>query len=55
MARGTDDLVALSARIDELESPLWILTHPDLRNTARVRVFMQAVGDALQQALREIA
>jgi DNA-binding transcriptional LysR family regulator len=55
MACGTDDLVALSARIDELESPLWILTHPDLRNTARVRVFMQAVGDALQQALREIA
>jgi len=28
------------------------LTHPDLRQTARVRAFMQFVGDALVQRLR---
>ena len=52
---GGDGLVALSAPIDALQSPLWILTHPDLRNTARVRAFMQVTGDALQQALRQTA
>lgn len=55
MARDNDDLVALSAPIDALQSPLWILTHPDLRNTARVRAFMQVAGDALQQVLRQTA
>jgi hypothetical protein len=28
-----------------------MLTHPDLRETARVRAFMQHVGDALSQRL----
>ena len=55
MARDNDGLVALSAPIDALQSPLWILTHPDLRNTARVRAFMQVAGDALQQVLRQTA
>jgi DNA-binding transcriptional LysR family regulator len=51
MAKDVDGLVALSAPIEALQSPLWILTHPDLRNTARVRAFMQVVGDAMQQLL----
>ena len=51
MAEGEDDLLALSSPIEELQSPLWILTHPDLRNTARVRAFMQVVGTALQNLL----
>jgi len=44
-------LVPLSETIAELRLPLWILTHPDLRNTARVRAFMHMVGDAMQQLL----
>jgi len=31
--------------------PVWMLTHPDLRQTARVRVFMQQVGDAVSALL----
>jgi DNA-binding transcriptional LysR family regulator len=45
------NLVAISEPIPELEVPVWMLTHPDLRNTARVRVFMQHVGDAIRQRL----
>lgn len=51
MARAVDGLVPLSEPIAELRSPLWILTHPDLRNSARVRAFMQVVGDAMQELL----
>jgi DNA-binding transcriptional LysR family regulator len=46
------DLVAVSEPIPELSAPVWMLTHPDLRQTARVRVFMQHVGDALAERLR---
>ncbi len=51
MALDNDDLVALSAPIEELQTPLWILTHPDLRNTARVRAFMQVTGDEMRKRL----
>jgi DNA-binding transcriptional LysR family regulator len=33
-------LVRLSPALPELEAELWLLTHPDLRNTARVRAFL---------------
>jgi DNA-binding transcriptional LysR family regulator len=46
------ELVAVSEPIPELAQPVWMLTHPDLRATARVRAFMQHVGDALAQRLR---
>jgi DNA-binding transcriptional LysR family regulator len=46
------ELVAVSEPIAELAQPVWMLTHPDLRQTARVRAFMQFVGDALTQRLR---
>ncbi|MEK8028679.1 LysR family transcriptional regulator [Pseudaquabacterium rugosum] len=39
------ELVAVSDIIPELDVPVWMLTHPDLRQTARVRAFMQHVGD----------
>jgi DNA-binding transcriptional LysR family regulator len=45
------ELVAVSDPIPELAVPLWILTHPDLRGTARVRAFMGDVGDALAARL----
>jgi len=46
------ELVPVSDPIPELAQPVWIVTHPDLRQTARVRAFMQFVGDALVQRLR---
>jgi DNA-binding transcriptional LysR family regulator len=46
------ELVAVSEPIPELAQPVWMLTHPDLRATARVRAFMQHVGDALALRLR---
>jgi DNA-binding transcriptional LysR family regulator len=33
-------LAQLTAPLPELEAELWLLTHPDLRNTARVRAFL---------------
>jgi DNA-binding transcriptional LysR family regulator len=46
------ELVAVSEVIPELSVPVWMLTHPDLRQTARVRAFMQHVGDALSERLK---
>ena len=48
------ELVAVSEVIPELSVPVWMLTHPDLRGTARVRAFMQHVGDALAERLRSM-
>jgi DNA-binding transcriptional LysR family regulator len=47
------ELVAVSDPIPELAVPVWMLTHPDLRQTARVRAFMQDVGDAVGALLRQ--
>lgn len=46
------ELLPVSDIIPELSVPVWMLTHPDLRGTARVRAFMQHVGDALTERLR---
>lgn len=45
------ELVAVSDPIPELSVPVWMLTHPDLRQTARVRSFMQFVGDRVTTLL----
>ncbi|WP_395701084.1 LysR family transcriptional regulator [Aquabacterium sp.] len=45
------ELVAVSDVIPELSVPVWMLTHPDLRQTARVRAFMQHVGDGVAALL----
>jgi DNA-binding transcriptional LysR family regulator len=46
------EFVAVSDPIPELAVPVWMLTHPDLRQTARVRAFMQDVGDGVAELLR---
>ncbi len=46
------ELLPVSDVIPEMSVPVWMLTHPDLRQTARVRVFMSFVGDALAQRLQ---
>ncbi|NDY92999.1 LysR family transcriptional regulator [Ideonella livida] len=45
-------LIPVSDPIPELEVPVWMLTHPDLRDTTRVRLFMRHVGDAISERLR---
>lgn len=51
--RHEPELVAISDDIDGLSAPLSLLTHPDLRRTARIRVFMQQVGDAVAARLAQ--
>ena len=52
VAERHPELLPVSERIPELSVPVWMLTHPDLRETARVRAFMQHVGDALARRLK---
>jgi DNA-binding transcriptional LysR family regulator len=40
---------ALARPIPELEGELWIVTHADLRKTARIRAFFDLVGEQLAQ------
>jgi len=51
MAARHPELMPVSEVIPDLSVPVWMLTHPDLRQTARVRVFMSFVGDALLRRL----
>ncbi|HUG22915.1 LysR family transcriptional regulator [Piscinibacter sp.] len=51
-AANEPELVPVSSEIPELAAPLWILTHPDLRRTARIQAFMQGVGDAVAAKLK---
>jgi molybdate transport repressor ModE-like protein len=45
---GEPDLVrALGAPVAELTGELWIVTHADLKGTARVRAFFDVVGEGL--------
>ena len=39
--------VASAAPIDELATDLWLLTHEDLRQTARVRAFMDFMAGSI--------
>ena len=52
MEAAHPELVPVSDPIPELAAPIWMLTHPDLRQTARVRAFIQHVGDGLAERLR---
>ena len=41
-------LARLCPPLPELSGELWLLTHPDLRNTARVRAFIDFVRERLR-------
>jgi DNA-binding transcriptional LysR family regulator len=43
------DLVPLLDADEDFGIQLWLLTHPDLRQTARVRAFMDHMGAALDR------
>lgn len=53
MEERLPELVAVSEVIPALDVPVWMLTHPDLRGTARVQAFMRFVGDAVAQRLAQ--
>jgi DNA-binding transcriptional LysR family regulator len=42
-------LVCVHAPIKAMETALWILTHDDLRHTARIRTFTEFAANALAQ------
>lgn len=45
-------LLPLTAPIGELQTPLWLITHPELKNTMRIKVLMRAFGPALAHAVQ---
>lgn len=49
IAAVTPGLIQLMDRQSELESGLWLLTHPDIKATARVRTFMEHAGREIGQ------
>jgi DNA-binding transcriptional LysR family regulator len=50
--RSLPDLQPLCAAIPVAETPLWLITHPELKSTMRVQVLMRAFGPALAHAAR---
>jgi len=48
LAEGEARLARLGDPIPELATDLWLLTHPDLRRTARIRAFLDFVAKAMQ-------
>jgi len=49
LANVRRELVALQPPAPEFDTELWVLTHPDLRQVARVRAFAQHLYEALSQ------
>lgn len=47
LARRHADLVQLAAAEPALDTQIWVLSHPDLRQVARIRAFTQFLYDAL--------
>jgi len=48
LADSREELVRLDGPFPEMDSPLWILTHPDLRDVRRIRAFMDCMADCLR-------
>jgi DNA-binding transcriptional LysR family regulator len=47
LADRNPDVRRISGVLPDLASELWIVTHQDLKNTARVRTFLAVIGDAI--------
>jgi DNA-binding transcriptional LysR family regulator len=54
IGESTPGLVQLSDVVPDVGGDLWLLTHPDLRQTARVRAFMDYAGAELAKKRRLI-
>lgn len=55
LERTCPEIQPLSDCIDELRTPLWVLTHQELRNAMRIKVITSALGPALKQILLDDA
>jgi len=51
---ATQGLIRLTAPLPELANGIWLLTHADLRQTARVRAFMDFAGSEIARQRRVI-
>jgi DNA-binding transcriptional LysR family regulator len=47
LADPDDAVRRISSVLPDLASELWIVTHQDLKNTARIRAFLSVIGDAI--------
>jgi DNA-binding transcriptional LysR family regulator len=47
LADADDGVRRISGVLPDLASELWIVTHQDLKNTARIRAFLGVIGDAI--------
>ena len=54
IGNGRGDLARVGEPILELDIDLWVLTHPDLRHSARVRAFTDFVGGELAKLRRTL-
>ena len=52
LEEAVPQLMPLTEPIDALETPLWLLTHPELKNTMRIKVLLRAFGPALAHAVQ---
>lgn len=51
LADAAPGVVQISPALSPLATELWVLTHPDLRHTLRVRLFLELVGNTLKERL----
>lgn len=49
LAQADSQLVRLGEPIKALSTPLWLLSHPDLRHSARLRALVHHLAEALRQ------
>lgn len=52
LGNSDPQLRRLTGSIEELDVPLWILTHPDLKRVKRIREFTQVIGEQLREAVQ---
>lgn len=52
LADANDGVRRISGVLPDLASELWIVTHQDLKNTARIRAFLGVIGDAIAASRR---
>ena len=52
LADRDESVRRISPVLADLASELWIVTHEDLRNTARIREFLSVIGDAIVEERR---
>lgn len=55
LAAGEKNLVPVLGRVKDFTTEMWIVTHRSLKDTARVRAFMEHVGDGVKRRIAELS